>query len=176
LHVDDAMLKKNEDILIEADSPPEENVARHSNHSSDSSPPQHTKQFRYKKWHLATLFIAATIIVTGFATRIVWLHDDTKYSEGSLRQLTEIEHCKIYTFNAPTNDSILINDILDKVKNFSQTSKQALNCHKDRLIIYYTDAFLGPNLTGKKFHSSLTLCTESKNLNNLNSCVSHYYN
>ena len=93
-----------------------------------------------------------------------------RYSENNLRVLKKIDRCTLYTFNAPTNDGILIKDLLEKA------AKYPLNCKKDRVIIYETDAFLGPNNTGKKFHTSLTVCTESKNLDDLNSCVSHYYN
>lgn len=93
----------------------------------------------------------------------------TLFDEKGIRILTHIQNCIFYTFNAPTNDTILINDILKKTTPFS------LNCEKERLVIYATDAFVGPNISGKQFHTSLTICTESKNLNNMNSCVSHYY-
>lgn len=92
------------------------------------------------------------------------------YSVSSVRLLNTIDSCKVYTFNSKSNDSMLMNDILIK------TSKFHLNCKKNRVIIYSSDAFLGPNITGKKFHTSLILCTESTGLEDLNSCVSHYYN
>jgi len=104
---------------------------------------------------------------------ILWVQfpdNKIRYGEDNLRVLKKIDRCTLYTFNAPTNDNILIAGLLDKA------AKYPLNCKKDRVLIYATDAFLGPNNTGKKFHTSLTVCTESKNLDDLNSCVSHYYN
>ncbi|MCG3100555.1 winged helix-turn-helix domain-containing protein [Enterobacter sp. DRP3] len=169
------LLGKNDDITIE-ESPPEKNTTTTLDHLPASVPLLLSKKPFYKNWRIVTPVILAAVIIAGLTAQMLWPRDNTRYSEHSLRLLTEIDRCKIYTFNAPTNDSILINDVLDKVKNFSATSKKPLNCKKDRIIVYYTDAFLGPNLTGKGFHSSLTLCTESKDLDDLSSCVSHYYN
>lgn len=168
-------LHENDDIGIN-ESPPEEITITPPNHLPNTHPPLRNKYLLHKKWQIVTLVIITVFIMVGLATQEFWMNEDARYSEDSLRLLTKVEHCKIYTFNPQTNDSILINDVLEKTKNFSATLKTPLNCKKDRVLIYYTDAFLGPNLTGKKFHSSLTLCMESKNLDNLSSCVSHYYN
>lgn len=169
------LLRENDDITIEK-SPPEKSSTTPLNQLPAFTPHLLNRKSYYKNWRIVAPVVLATVIIAGLTAQMLWVRDNTRYSELSLRLLTKIDRCKIYTFNRPTNDSILINDVVNKVKNFSATHKNPLNCKKDRIIVYYTDAFLGPNFTGKKFHSSLTLCIESKDKDNLNSCVSHYYN
>jgi hypothetical protein len=132
-------------------------------------------QYRCNRWYILILIIAAIFLIAGTIMGFNHSGYPGRYSENNLRLLTDLERCKIYTFNSRNNDDLLIKDVLGKVRYFS-SSTQKVNCKEDRVLIYSTDVVSEVNINDKKEHASLTLCTPSSSLDDLNSCISHYFN
>ncbi|MGG2079357.1 winged helix-turn-helix domain-containing protein [Lelliottia nimipressuralis] len=123
-----------------------------------------------KRLWLIALFTFLFVTVVGLVVFHNFSNTDSKYNAEHLRLISTDNKCKFYTYNSKVDDKQLM------VWIRLHTDKFNLHCNQDRVIIYYTDAFLGPNFTGKHFHTSLIICLDSSDLKLLNSCVSHYYN
>lgn len=134
----------------------------------DASIRRHDRKRILSILSLILFCIIGAVVITCY----LFSENNSKFSEKNLRLIENDNKCKFYTYNTKVDDK----QLMKWIDTHTHTDKFNLSCDKDWIIIYYTDAFLGPNISGKKFHTSLTLCLDSQELDKLNSCVSHYYN
>jgi DNA-binding winged helix-turn-helix (wHTH) protein len=165
----DADADADAEIVVKSD--PDDSVI--TEHFETHNTQRIRKNNRMVKFIMLRPFLCSTLFIFIFSMCAVIFFSNKyngEFSYSNLRLFKTEQNCQFYTFNRKINDNLLLTNMQEKLKYFP------LDCKKNRVVIYTTDAFLGPNLTGKHFHSSLILCTETSDVSNLGSCVSHYFN
>lgn len=124
---------------------------------------------RYIGVFICFIFLLLVLVLVVSWYKILASENNFNFSASNIRELKTIDRCKIYTFNKKIDDNVLLTGFLENSKKIS------LDCSKPRTILYYDTSILGKNISGHHDLKSMIVCTENTSINEVNTCVSHYF-